>query len=254
MTYRLAEMTTEAIGAVLASGMTCALLPVGSVEPHGPHLPLATDSFISEGACEAAVPLLRARGVTTFVAPTLPYGVTDFAKGFAGALSVDGPVLTAMLVSIVRALRGQGFSHVCIVNNHLEPAQDAAVRAVLAAFPEGTASVACPLQRRHARTLSDEFKRGECHAGEYETSLVLAIRPDLVPSHDTLKALPGVPVSLSTGIREGKSTFVEMGMARAYAGTPATASKEEGSAMLGRLADMIVTEVVDALGAAHPRG
>lgn len=252
MSYYLAELTSGAVGAVVAAGMNCVLLPVGSVEPHGPHLPLGTDSYISEGASVAAVPLLRERGVMTLIAPTLPYGVTDFAQGFPGALSVEAPVLTAMLVSIVRALLGQGFTHVCVVNNHLEPAQDAAVRAVLGSFPEGAASVACPLTRRHARTLSDEFKRGACHAGEYETSLVLAVRPDLV-NRDAMEGLPEVPVSLSEGIRAGKHTFAAMGMSRAYAGAPASATKEEGAEMVRRLATMIVTEVVDALGQGRPR-
>ena len=252
MSYFLAELTSEALASTVSSGMNCVLLPVGSVEPHGPHLPLGTDSYISEGACIAAVPLLRERGVLTLIAPTVPYGVTDFAKGFPGALSIEGPVLTAMLAAIVRALRGQGFTHVCIVNNHLEPAQDEAVRAVLASFPEGAASVACPLTRRHARTLSDEFKRGECHAGEYETSLVLAIRPELV-ARDAMKDLPAVPISLSDGIRAGKSSFADMGMAHAYAGSPSGASQEQGADMLTRLAAMIVTEVTEALGQAHPR-
>ena len=251
MTHSLAELTSDALGKVVASGMSCVLLPVGSVEPHGPHLPLGTDSYISEGACRAAVPLLAERGVIALVAPTMPYGVTNFAAGFAGALSVDGPVLTAMLVSIVRALRGQGFTHICVVNNHLEPAQDEAVRGVLAAFDKGVVSVACPLERRHARTLSDEFKRGECHAGEYETSIVLALRPELV-DRAVAVGLSEVPVSLSTGIREGKMTFTAMGMDRAYAGAPALATVVEGEAMLSRLATMIVTEVTDALGESRP--
>lgn len=251
MTYLLAELTSDALGKLVASGMNCVLLPVGSVEPHGPHLPLGTDSYISEGACKAAVPLLRERGVVALVAPTLPYGVTDFAKGFPGALSVEAPALTAILVSIVRALRGQGFTHVCIVNNHLEPAQDEAVRGVLSSFGEGEVSVACPLQRRHARTLSDEFKRGECHAGEYETSLVLAMRPELV-AREVTADLPEVPVSLSDGIRAGKTTFAAMGMDRAYAGAPARATAAEGETMLALLASMVVTEVIGALGSARP--
>jgi creatinine amidohydrolase len=247
MSTRLGELTTEATLALADSGWV-ALLPVGSVEPHGPHLPLATDSIISEAAASRAVELLGEAGVVARVAPTVPYGVTDFAAGFAGAVSVAAPALTAFLRALVEALRASGAKHVCLVNNHLEPAHDAAVRAAMEGLPSGSASVACPLTRRWARTLSAEFKSGACHAGRYETALVLAARPELV---DTRSAalLPAVPVSLSDGIRAGKHTFREMGMERAYAGAPAEATAAEGREQLELLAQMIVGEVLGGLGA-----
>jgi creatinine amidohydrolase len=110
----------------------------------------------------------------------------------------------------------------------------------------GRASVACPLARRWARTLSAEFKSGACHAGRYETSIVLAQAPTLVDM-DTARALPEVPVSLSDKLRAGISDFAEMGLTRAYAGAPAEADAGEGAAMLDRLAAMIAGEVLEAL-------
>jgi len=244
----LGQMTTEDV-ARAANGPQpfVVLLPVGSVEPHGPHLPLETDTVISVAACERAALLLLSRDVTARIAPPLPYGVTEFAAGFAGAISVPAALLTPLLGAIVDAYLAQGARHVCIVNNHLEPAQDAAVRASITQTGPGRASVACPLSRRWARTLSDEFKSGACHAGRYETSLVLAAAPALV--RDELRVdLPAVPVSLSEGIKSGKVTFTEMGMDKAYAGSPRDASAEEGAAQLELLATMIVTEVMEALG------
>src|SRR5262249_15160913 len=139
---------------------------------------------------------------------------------------------------------GQGFTHVCLINNHLEPAHDEAVRAAIAGFPAAKASVACPLEKRFARTLSEEFKRGECHAGRYETSLVLAVTPQLVEPHGEL---PTVPISLSQGIRNGQRTFREMGMSRAYAGAPALATAQEGAELLDRLAEMVVTTITERI-------
>jgi creatinine amidohydrolase len=244
---RLAGMTTGAVRDLLSGGRPAAvLLPVGSVEPHGPHLPLATDTIISEAAAERATLLLAGKGIAAVIAPPVPYGVTEFAAGFAGAISVPGEALTAFLRAVAGAYLRAGFAHVCLVNNHLEPAHDAAVRAVVEGFPAGTLSVACPLTRRWGRTLSPEFKSGACHAGQYETSLVLAATPDLVDT-SSAATLPEVKVSLSEGIRAGKHTFREMGMDSAYAGSPARATAGEGESLYAALAAMVATEVEEAL-------
>ena len=243
---RLGELTTERVRAALAAGRpVVALVPVGSVEPHGPHLPLVTDTIISEAAAARAVGMLEGQGLTAFVAPAVAYGVTRFAEGFAGAISVPAEVLTAYLRAVVDGYLETGFAHVCLVNNHLEPAHDAAVRAAVVER-EGRASVACPLTRRWARTLSAEFKSGACHAGEYETSLVLAAAPETV-DRAAAAALPDLGVSLSEGMRAGKLSFREMGMERAYTGAPARASAEEGEALLEKLGAMIAAEVTEAL-------
>src|SRR5262249_5858358 len=162
-----------------------------SVEPHGPHLPLATDTLISETAAARAATILESRGVRACIAPSVPYGVTDYAAGFSGAIGVPADVLRALLHAIAARLLADGWSHVCFVNNHLEPAHDAAVRAALEGLPTGAASVACPLARRWGRTLSDEFKRGTCHAGRYETSLVLAAGGEV---RSAFSALPSLSV------------------------------------------------------------
>ncbi len=240
----LASLTTEEVRQIVSMRTTCVLVPVGSVEPHGPHLPLATDTIISETACARAADALLALGIAVVIAPSLPYGVTDYAAGFPGAIGVPREALEAILRGIVTRFLADGFSHVCLVNNHLEPAQDAAVRAAIASLPPGSASVACPLTRRWARTLSDEFKRGTCHAGRYETSLVLGAGANVQPDFTTLRS---VDVSLSDGIKAGKTTFSEMGMARAYTGAPAEATREEGRELYEKLKDMIVTEVTEAL-------
>jgi len=239
---RLAELTTEEVRALLARPPTAALVPVGSVEPHGPHLPLGTDTLLSETAAARACAALAARGVEACVAPSVPYGVTEFAEGFPGAVSVPAAVLTAMLRAIATRLLADGWTHVCFVNNHLEPAHDAAVRASAAGL--AAVSVASPLTRRWGRTLSDEFKRGDCHAGRYETSLVLAAGGRVLEVHRTL---PAVGVSLADAIRAGKDRFRDIGMARAYTGAPAEASREEGEALYARLVEMIVGEVGEAL-------
>jgi creatinine amidohydrolase len=244
----LAELTYEDVAALVGRGKAVAIVPVGSVEPHGPHLPLDTDTLISETCAALASALLSQKGIEAVVAPSVPYGVTDYAGGFAGAIGVPAAALTALLRGIAEKLLATGFRHVCFVNNHLEPAHDAAVRAAIDGLPEGVASVACPLTRRWGRTLSDEFKRGDCHAGRYETSLVLAA--GRTPK-DT-SALPTLGISLAEAIKQGKATFAEIGMTRAYTGAPSEATQEEGEELYGKLVAMVTTEIEEALAKRGP--
>jgi creatinine amidohydrolase len=248
---QLAELSTEQF-ARLAKGKRplVVLLPVGSVEPHGPHLPLCSDTSISLAAAQRACDRLRKDDTACLIAPSIGYGVTDFAEGFAGALSVPAKVLTAYVGAVAVALLGEGAAHVCIVNNHLEPDHDAALRAVLkdeslAHYPHGV-SLACPLKRRWGRTLSAEYKSGACHAGRYETSLLLASRPELV-DQQRASQLPAIETSLSAGIVAGKNTFSAMGLTKAYTGAPAEATVTEGNELLDLLANMICGETNEAL-------
>ncbi|MBK9031833.1 MAG: creatininase family protein [Myxococcales bacterium] len=236
----LHQLTTVELGALLAAGPVVALVPIGSTEPHGPHLGLGTDVAISTAACARAVDLLAERGTTAVIAPAVPYGVTECAAGFAGAVSVPGPILTAFVGAVCDGLVAQGFAQVALVNNHLEPDHDAAIRAVAIDRPQVV--VACPLTRRWARTLSAEFKSGACHAGRYETSIVLAAEPALVDEAARATLAP-VPISLAEQLRAGVTTFVAMGMRDAYAGDPAAATAAEGAEQIERLAEMIVGEL-----------
>ncbi len=245
--YDLARMTTVVLQKMLDDdSRVVVLLPVGSVEPHGPHLPLATDTVISQAACARAAELMAKEGIRCVIAPPVPYGVTNCAHGFAGAITVGADSLTTFLGSIVSGFLEGGFVHVCLVNNHLEPAQDAAIRAVKERISAGAVSIACPLTRRWARTLSPEFKSGACHAGKYETSIIQAADGSLV-NEDARIQLPEVPISLSEKLLAGVSTFREMGMSQSYAGDPAGADSKHGDEQLELLATMIVSEVLETL-------
>ncbi len=244
----LARHTTASLFTLLGGKKpVVALVPIGSTEPHGPHLGLGTDVVISAAACVRACEVLDKKGpLTAVIAPAVSYGVTDCAVGFPGAVSIPPAVLTAYVAAICDGLLAQGLRHVCLVNNHLEPAHDVAVRAVLVGR-EGKVSYACPLTKKWARTLSAEFKSGACHAGQYETSIVMAAAPELV-DEQLRTTLAAVPVSLSEKLAAGVNTFSAMGMELAYAGSPATASVEEGEQLIQRLAEMVVGEVREALG------
>jgi creatinine amidohydrolase len=244
----LARHTTASLRRLLDDKKpVVALVPIGSTEPHGPHLGLGTDVVISAAACVRATELFAKKGpLTAVIAPAVSYGVTDCAQGFAGAVSIPPAVLTGYLAAICDGLLAQGIRHVCLVNNHLEPAHDAAVRAVLVGRGN-TVTVACPLTKKWARTLDAEFKSGACHAGLYETSIMMAAAPEMV-DEATRSTLAPVPISLSKQLDAGVTTFAAMGMELAYAGDPAGATIEEGERMILRLAEMVVGEIREAFG------
>ena len=223
------------------------MVPVGAVEPHGPHLGLGTDEVISLGAAIRAAKILEDEGIAPLIAPSVAYGVTESAAAFKGAVSVSPDALTRYLHDIVSSLINDGVEHVCLVNNHLEPEQIAAVKNVTNTFEPGRVSVACPVTKRWARTLSEEFKSGACHAGEYETSIVMESAPGFV-REDVRQKLPGVRVSLSECLGRGVTDFIEMGLTDAYAGDPSRANAGHGRDQLEKLATMIATEVLEAIG------
>jgi creatinine amidohydrolase len=250
----VARMTSDELAAAIAAKEPVAIMiAVGAVEPHGPHLPLDTDLVISRAAAARARARLRAGGVNGLIAPDVAYGVTECAAGFAGAAGVTAEALDAYLGAVVAGWLANGVAHVCLVSNHLEPAHEATVRAVVSRFPTPRASAATPLSRRWARTLSDEFKRGACHAGEYETSIVLAADPDAV-RRQLMASLPEVDVSLSEKLKAGTTRFRDMGLDRAYAGAPARASAAHGDEMLARLSEMVAVEILSAMGLSADAG
>src|SRR5262245_17964816 len=92
----------------LAKGAV-AILPVGSCEAHGPHLPLSTDVVIAEEAARRAAEKLRAGGVEALVLPSVVYGVTDYAKGFAGTITLPAEAVTSWVREVCRAALAAGF-------------------------------------------------------------------------------------------------------------------------------------------------
>ena len=247
----LGHMTTEGLKTFLSNSTAPVVVwPVGSTEPHGPHMPLATDIILSRENAMRSVKALRDNGIEAVMGPPLPYGVTDFAEGFKGAMTVPHDTLVSVLTSIARRYLDDGFVHVCIVNHHLEPGQLSALKEAKKQIAEthGRPSVSIPqvISRRWGRDLGDEFRSGACHAGAYEGSLVLASTPDLF--HRAIAdELPKVEVSLSEAIQAGMETFLAAGAHQAYTGMPKDANVAEGERLYDILTNMVVCEVTEHL-------
>lgn len=242
----LAEMTFAEVQECAKDAV--AILPVGAIEAHGPHLPLLTDVIIARGMSAACARVLEARGVEhVVVAPPLQITSADFARGFAGTLSIRPETVTALLVEALLSLHRAGFQRLVVANAHLDPAHTASLHeGVRIARESHGVSVAFPdiTRKPWALRLTAEFKSGACHAGQFETSIVMAERPDLVRESIRVTLDPN-PASLSQAIREGKKSFEEAGGPAAYFGFPQGATAEEGRETLSILGE-ILADALDA--------
>ncbi len=239
-----------------------ALLPVGAVEAHGPHLPLATDAIIAAAAAKAALPGLRALGRHPIILPPLTYTAAPFAAGFPGTISVRPATFSALLADVAASLERQGAGALVVVNAHLDPAHLGAIAEVARRPGNGAAdparAAAMPVihpdltRRRWASRLTPEFRSGACHAGRYETSVVMAAAPGLVRD-EARRALAENPASLSVAIRDGAATFEEAGVRDAYCGDPAAATAAEGAETIAVLGAIVVEAVAEGLAAGPAR-
>lgn len=239
---------TDIRDALKAGAPAVAILPCGATEAHGPHLPLCTDVIISENVAAQALPALVARGYAATVLPPLAYMPAGYAEAFPGTVTVSAASAKALMLDIARSLKAQGFSCLALANSHFDPANVALLREVAAEIRALGLPVAFPdfTRRKLAQTLTAEFQSGACHAGQYETSLVLSARPDLVDDAKR-RDLPDNPTSLTDAFAAGARSFKEAGGPDAYFGFPQRASAGEGAESFKTMAAALVAAIGDAL-------
>lgn len=174
------ELTTDDIAA-LDSRCCVAVLPVGAIEQHGPHLPLGTDSYIAEGIVERALPLVDG-AADALVLPLQQIGHSPEHGDFHGTLGQEAETLLASWTRIGADLSRSGVRKLVVFNAH-------------GGQPQIVDLVAQRLRSRYAMLVvranymawplpaglidPDEQAHGH-HGGTLETSIMLALRPDLV--------------------------------------------------------------------------
>ncbi|MDV6271049.1 creatininase family protein [Rhodococcus globerulus] len=188
----MADSTWTQVQDAMNEGVRNVIFAVGATEQHGPHLPLSTDILIGTATSLA----VAAKVGATMVAPTLPFGVSPHHMSFPGTVSLSESTFLDVVEDYVRSLAAHGFDNILIISSHggnFEPLTNLIERIgtqigqtrihahtdllqLLAAF-EGVAA-------------EDSISPEECgsHAGDFETSIVLALHPDLV---DMSVAEPG---------------------------------------------------------------
>jgi creatinine amidohydrolase len=207
---RLASLSWPQLGSAEPRRL---LLPLGATEQHGPHLPLETDTVIARALAEAAA----AGRPDVVVAPALPYGSSGEHDGFAGTLSIGREAVVHVLVELVRSCTFQRVVFVSAHGGNAEPLA-AAVRQLR---DEG-----------HDVWAWSPAWGGDAHAGRVETSLMLALAPELVGEAweagnvEPLSAL--MPRLVAGGVRAVSPNGI--------LGDPTGASAQEGRELLAAAA------------------
>ena len=207
------------------------ILPTGSTENHGPHLPLQTDSYIISEIVRRAVEKVKSE-VRVLVAPLLTIGCSAEHRDFPGTIYLRLETYLNMIVDIIRSLAGYGFKNIFIVNGH--GGNNAVLQAAIVKMrDEDNLNVGLTSWFLLTRGLV----HGD-HAGESETSIILAIDPNLVQK----EKIPSKAVSLPSGSKINVNTpFPRMKTVskNGYLGDPTKATKQRGEEILELASDKL---------------
>ena len=239
------ELTAAEIRA-LASRDATVILPVASIEQHGPHLAVGVDTVLCEGVCRLAAEALR-DDLPVIVAPTLWCGLAEHHMAFGGTFTFDLPTYRAVLLAFLNSIARHGFKKVLIVNGHGGNIQ--ALAAFLPDFTVETGLKLCAttyfeLAQPGIATVLEDQERVR-HACEGETSLMMALAPDLV-RHDKLPEAVGpshsTPRPLGVGRYRPYRSFTESGVV----GDARKATREKGERLALICRDHLVAVLKDA--------
>jgi creatinine amidohydrolase len=197
------------------------VVPLGSVEQHGHHLPLTTDTSIACAVAQAAIEALDG----ALLAPALAYGASHDHEEFPGTISIGTEALTGLLVEYGRSA-GRWAGRVLLVNGHAGNAD--ALRS------------AVPLLRSEGRDVAwfpCAPSAGDVHAGRTETSLMLHVEPDGVREE---QAVAGVTTPISRLLPRLRAEGLLAVSPTGVLGDPAGASAHEGAALLGEMVERLV--------------
>ncbi len=244
-TIRMEEMRWPEIRAAIDAGFTTAVVGVGSTEQHGPHLPTMTDARIGDDVAERVARKLG----NALHARTVEAGVSEHHLAFAGTISLKPETLALILRDYVASLARHGFTRIVFVVSH--GGNFATVRKAIddarQAHPgvEVTGYTDLLGMTAFLDTASGRYgvapEAAGAHAGENETSMMMALEGGLVAADRFAPGYVG-----PTGEAEVKLIF-EKGMpaltANGVLGDPRGATAERGEDYLERFADFLVADV-----------
>lgn len=228
----------------LARADAVVLCPVASLEQHGPHLPVWTDSLIGDAVCRAAAD----RAATPCVSlPPVWTGLSEHHLPFGGTISLDSAALFALLRGIARSLRACGFRRLFLINTHGGNTEAVALAARDLAAEFAMPVVAASPWKIAAAAIAPILtaQSGVQHACEAETSLLLHLAPHLVHADRIADSLSEGGIAAGEVFARALS-FAERAPRTGVRGDPRAATAEKGAAILEALASGVARAVEDA--------
>jgi creatinine amidohydrolase len=237
----LFEMTRPEVERAIAAGVDTVIVPLGSTEQHGLHLPLGTDAILGTALGDRVA---RALG-NALLAPVLPIGCSEHHMDFAGSLTLKKETFIEVLTDVCRSLAHHGFGHIALIPTHggnFAPLAKAAgaIRPELSgvnliAYTDLMGFMDEIFRVGKARKVTPE--QAGAHSGEFETSLMLTVRPDLVAMDVAQPGYVGDPLSIAPVVFEkGFRAATENGVL----GDPSDASAANGEAYMDALTKLLV--------------
>ncbi|MBO1753918.1 mycofactocin biosynthesis peptidyl-dipeptidase MftE [Allobranchiibius sp. CTAmp26] len=211
-----------------ACGGPLLIVPVGSLEQHGPHLPLDTDSAVATAVATAAAALLTTGGESVAVAPVVAYGASGEHQDFAGTVSIGRAALTALLVEIGRSA-GTWAARMVFVNGHGGNA--AALRDAVRLLRA---------ESRDASWVPAGVPGADAHAGHVETSIMLHLRPGSV---DMTRAVCGTTTAIEQLLPALRESGVRAVSPTGILGDPRGADAAQGARLCDRIADDVTDRI-----------
>ncbi|MEM7534275.1 MAG: creatininase family protein [Chloroflexota bacterium] len=243
MTVLLGELTRDKIAAIAPDSI--AVLPTAAVEQHGPHMPIITDTLLCGTVAERAAEKANAN---VLVAPVFCYGNSHHHRPFEGTLSLTSQNYIASVIDVLEGLVLSGFKKLVILNGHGGNMESNDLIGLDFTHRLGhPVTIATGSYWDIARPALVEkgiipSERIPGHAGRFETSMMLALRPDLVDT-EAMVETQAVEADVLSAVNVGAGVKVKIHGAWAagtgYSDDPRVASADEGAAIL----DAVVDEV-----------
>lgn len=238
----LDKLSWPEIVAERGAGRDTVVVAFGATEQHGPHMPLAVDALIGDHLA-----FLVAERLDAFVAPTVRIGCSSHHMDFPGTLSLSDETFHAVVADIVQSLARGGFARVVLLPTHggnfaplaaaVERLGDTGDLDVVAVTDLGALfQIAMMGEQEHGVPLSE----GGLHAGEWETSMMLAIHPDLVALDRGAPGFTGDAQAAVEGMfAGGVKALAENGVI----GDPSRSSAEHGERYWQRVVDIVLERI-----------
>ena len=242
----LFEMTRPEVEQAIADGIDTVIITVGSTEQHGLHLPLGTDAIWGEALGDRVADALG----NALLAPGLRIGCSEHHMDFAGSLTLSQETFVQVVADLCRSLAHHGFGHIVLLPTHggnFAPLARA-VEAIRSELPEVNLIAFTDLlgfmneifRVGKARNVMPE--QAGAHSGEFETSLMLTVSPELVAMDKAQPGYVGDQVSIAAVVFEkGFRAVTENGVL----GDPRDASAANGEAYLAAMTDLVVGFIED---------